>query len=207
MLSLTPCQAEQGTTKVNRWMTIAAGLESRSVFCWKWRWMESDKITCWWNPLWPNLGCSWRCRWPCSQGNSNKQGSFSEEKKDCGALGGPRSAIFGTIALDPLYFEVHIFSDPPDPHYMSINAQLCYLEPFFGVPLKTYPQSRGLPWTVSHWKFGPKLYVGSMTFHFLQNFQWESFHLRRQRHRQRRSIHFLKFRWKIEIIFFCSGKN
>ena len=38
---------------------------------------------------------------------------FSE--KDCG----PRSTIFGTIALDPLYFEAHIFSYPLDTPYMS----------------------------------------------------------------------------------------
>ena len=46
--------------------------------------------------------------------NSNVQGFFSE-KKYCGVRVGPISAIFATITLDPLYFEVHIFSDPPDP--------------------------------------------------------------------------------------------
>ena len=36
-------------------------------------------------------------------------------KHYCGAPGGPRSAIFATIAHGPLYFEVHTFSDPPPP--------------------------------------------------------------------------------------------
>ena len=57
-------------------------------------------------------------------------------KKYCGAPGGPISAIFATITLDPLYFEVHIFSDPLDPPYMSKNAKMCYFEHFFGVRWK-----------------------------------------------------------------------
>ena len=44
--------------------------------------------------------------------------------KYCEVLGGPTSAIFGTITLDPLYFEGHIFSDPLDPPYMSKNAKM-----------------------------------------------------------------------------------
>ena len=39
---------------------------------------------------------------------------------------GPKSVIFDTIDLDPLYFEVGIFLGPPDPPYMSKNAQMCY---------------------------------------------------------------------------------
>ena len=39
-------------------------------------------------------------------------------KNYCGAQGGPISAIFATITLDPLYFEVHIFSDTLDPPYV-----------------------------------------------------------------------------------------
>ena len=53
--------------------------------------------------------------------------------------------MFATIDLDPLYFEVHMFSDPPDPPYMSKNAEMCYFWPFLVVPLEKYPQSRGPP--------------------------------------------------------------
>ena len=35
--------------------------------------------------------------------------------------GGPTSAIFATIDLDPLYFVVHMFLAPSDPPYMSEN--------------------------------------------------------------------------------------
>ena len=48
---------------------------------------------------------------------------------------GQISAIFATITIDPLYFEVHIFSDPPDPPYMSKNAKMCYFWPLLVVPL------------------------------------------------------------------------
>ena len=44
----------------------------------------------------------------------------------------PISAIFGTIDLDSLYFEVHIFLDPPPP---PSNAQMCYFWHFLVVPL------------------------------------------------------------------------
>ena len=70
---------------------------------------------------------------------------FFSEKNYCGAPGGPISAILATITLDPLYFEVHIFSDPLDPPYMSKNAKMCYFEHFFGVRWKKPPQSRGPP--------------------------------------------------------------
>ena len=33
--------------------------------------------------------------------------------------------IFGCMVYDPLYFEVGIFSGPPDSPYMSENAQMC----------------------------------------------------------------------------------
>ena len=91
----------------------------------------------------------------------------------------------------------------------SKNAQMCYFKPFFGIPLLTYPQSRGLSWKLKHWKFGPILfmvfyiYVGSVPFHFQRNFQWESFH----RHRHRRSNHFFKFGWKIKIHFLGADKK
>ena len=35
-------------------------------------------------------------------------------------------AIFGGDDLDPIYFEVHMFLDPPGPPYMSKNAKMCY---------------------------------------------------------------------------------
>ena len=46
--------------------------------------------------------------------------------KYCEVLGGPTSAIFGTITLDPLYFEGHIFSGHPTPPIMSKNSKMCY---------------------------------------------------------------------------------
>ena len=41
-------------------------------------------------------------------------------------MGGPNVTIFGREDLDPLYFDVSNFSVPPDPPYMSQNAQMCY---------------------------------------------------------------------------------
>ena len=51
------------------------------------------------------------------------------------------------------------------------------------------------------------IYVGSVPFHFQRNLQWESFHRQRQRHRHRRPTHFLKFGWKMKIIFFGAKKK
>jgi len=81
-------------------------------------------------------------------------------KNYCGAPGGPISTIFATITLDPLYFEVHIFSDPLDPPYMSKNAKMCYFEHFFGVRWKKPPLCRGPPWKILHWKFVPAFFYG-----------------------------------------------
>ena len=88
------------------------------------------------------------------------------DKNYCGAPGGPTSAIFATISLDPLYFEVHIFSDPHDPPYMSKNAKMCYFEHFSESRGKNHPKV----W-VRREKFnigncpkkisGPTIYVGS----------------------------------------------
>ena len=49
---------------------------------------------------------------------------FSENKY-FGAPGGPNLMIFAIMVHDPLYFEIGIFSGPPDPPYMSENAQMC----------------------------------------------------------------------------------
>ena len=51
---------------------------------------------------------------------------------------------------------------------------------------------------LAHWKccqsfLGPPIYVGTMSFHFRNIFQWESFHRHRQRHRHRSPVDFLKF--------------
>ena len=53
--------------------------------------------------------------------------------KYCEVLGGPTSAIFGTITLDPLYFEVHIFLGPPDPSYMCLKIPKCAIFSTFWV--------------------------------------------------------------------------
>ena len=58
---------------------------------------------------------------------SIKHANVLSEKNHLSALGGPKVAMFGGDDLDPLYFEVHIFLDPPDPPYMSKNAKMCYL--------------------------------------------------------------------------------
>ena len=49
---------------------------------------------------------------------------FFSEKKYCGALGGPRSAIFGRDHLDPLNFDANLFLDPPDHPYMSKMSKM-----------------------------------------------------------------------------------
>ena len=46
-----------------------------------------------------------------------RYGDFFSEKNYCGAPGGPRSAILASMDHDPLYFGVHMFSDPPIPLY------------------------------------------------------------------------------------------
>ena len=54
----------------------------------------------------------------CTSEPSASSGRFSSIffwKNYCGAPGLWMFAIFATIHLHPLYFEVHIFSDPPDP--------------------------------------------------------------------------------------------
>ena len=53
-------------------------------------------------------------------------------KNYCGAPGGPRSAIFATIGLDPLYFGVHMFSDPPTPP-IWLETQKCAIFSTFWV--------------------------------------------------------------------------
>merc|ERR1719507_2107303 len=75
---------------------------------------------------------------------SNMQ-MFCLKKNNFSALGGSKVAILGGDDLDPIYFEVHMFLNPPGPPYMSKNAQMCYFYHFLGVPFKTYPQSRGPP--------------------------------------------------------------
>ena len=67
------------------------------------------------------------------------------EKINFSAPGGPKSTIFDTDDVDPLYFEVSIVSVPTDPPYMSKNGKMCYFYHFLRVPKKTYTQSTGLP--------------------------------------------------------------
>ena len=67
------------------------------------------------------------------------------EKNYCWAPGGLRSAILASMDHDPLYFGVHMFSDPLDPPYMVRNAKMGYFEHFFGVRWEKPPQSMGPP--------------------------------------------------------------
>ena len=48
------------------------------------------------------------------------------EKNNFSAPGGRKVPIFGMEDLDRQYFDVSNFSDPPDPPYMSKNANMCY---------------------------------------------------------------------------------
>ena len=57
---------------------------------------------------------------------SIKHANVLSEKINFSALGGSKVAIFGGDDLDPIYFEVHMFLNPPGPPYMSKNAQMCY---------------------------------------------------------------------------------
>ena len=62
----------------------------------------------------------------CFGAQSIEHANVLHEKNDFSAIGGPDVTIFGREDLDPLYFDVSNFSVPPDPPYMSQNAQMCY---------------------------------------------------------------------------------
>ena len=79
---------------------------------------------------------------------SFKDADVLSEKINFSAPGGPKSTIFDTDDVDPLYFEVSIVSAPSDPPYMSKNGKMCYFYHFLRVPKKTYTQSTGLPWKI-----------------------------------------------------------
>ena len=55
-----------------------------------------------------------------------KHANVLYEKINFSALGGSKVAIFGGDDLDPIYFELHMFLNPPGPPYMSKNAKMCY---------------------------------------------------------------------------------
>ena len=57
---------------------------------------------------------------------SIEHGNVLSEKINFSAPGGRKVAIFGMEDLDPQYFDVSNFSVPPDPPYMSKNANMCY---------------------------------------------------------------------------------
>ena len=57
---------------------------------------------------------------------SIEQANVLSEKINFSAPGGQKVAIFGMEDLDPQYFDVSNFSVPPDPPYMSKNANMCY---------------------------------------------------------------------------------
>ena len=77
--------------------------------------------------------------------NRSSMPMFCLKKINFSAPGGPKSTIFDTDDVDPLYFEVSIVSAPSDPPYMSKNGKMCYFYHFLRVPKKTYTQSTGLP--------------------------------------------------------------
>ena len=56
---------------------------------------------------------------------SIEHGNVLSEKINFSAPGGRKVAIFGMEDLDPQYFDVSNFSVPPDPPYMSKNANMC----------------------------------------------------------------------------------
>ena len=62
----------------------------------------------------------------CFGVQSIKHANVLSEKINFSALGGSKVAIFGGDDLDPIYFEVHMFLNPPGPPYMSKNAKMCY---------------------------------------------------------------------------------
>ena len=74
----------------------------------------------------------------CLGEQSIKDDDVLSEKINFSAPGGPKSTIFDTDDVDPLYFEVSIVSAPSDPPYMSKNGKMCYFYHFLRVPKKTY---------------------------------------------------------------------
>ena len=62
----------------------------------------------------------------CLGEQSFKHANVLSEKNNFSAPGGQKVAIFGMEDLDPQYFDVSNFSVPPDPPYMSKNANMCY---------------------------------------------------------------------------------
>ena len=62
----------------------------------------------------------------CFGAQSMEHGNVLSEKINFSAPGGQKVAIFGMEDLDPQYFDVSNFSVPPDPPYMSKNANMCY---------------------------------------------------------------------------------
>ena len=54
-------------------------------------------------------------RYICFGAQSIEHGNVLSEKINFSAPGGPKSTIFDTDDVDPLYFEVSIVSAPPDP--------------------------------------------------------------------------------------------
>ena len=71
----------------------------------------------------PEIGL---CALLCFGVQSIKHANVLSEKINFSALGGSKVAIFGGDDLDPIYFEVHMFLNPPGPPYMSKNAKMCY---------------------------------------------------------------------------------
>ena len=66
----------------------------------------------------------------CLGEQSFKHADVLSEKINFSAPGGPKSTIFDTDDVDPLYFEVSIVSAPSDPPYMSKNGKMCYFYHF-----------------------------------------------------------------------------
>ena len=97
---------------------------------------------------------------------------------------GSKSPIFGRDDLDPLYFYVSNFPVPPDPPICLKCPNVRDIFSTFRSPL-------------AHWKcclsfLSPSIYVGTLSFHFWNIFQWKKFHRHHQRHRHQSPMDFLK---------------
>ena len=116
-------------------------------------------------------------------------------KNYCGALGLRLSAIFTTIDLHPLYFEVHIFLAPPIclkmPKYAIFG--LFWSFHFKDTPKVGVHREKFNIGNVGHFFLVTYIFVGTRSFHFRNISPLKIFHCHRQRHLHRHSTHFLKF--------------
>ena len=138
--SSSPPPAMLSFTQPRLYETKTLDLEADMCFqCFNVPYIQQKKENCWRPHQWWYL---------CLGEQSFKHADVFSEKNNFSAPGGPKSTIFGTDDVDPLYFEVSIVSAPSDPPYMSKNGKMCYFYHFLWIPKKTYTQSTGLPWKI-----------------------------------------------------------